>query len=81
MTVEHAFNLAMADLRNQGFSFRGKDIAAIAAFEVFSSQASSKQFDPRFKVDGPKYAKVVILRAYMVAAQGGAECRSTPCAK
>lgn len=69
MTVQDAFLAGLELVRSLGIPAGGKDIAVIAAHNVFSGRAADKQGDPRFSVAGPAYARNLILNAYAIGGE------------
>jgi hypothetical protein len=64
MDVESAFKAGLALVREAGLPARSGDIQVLAAYSVFVKAARGLEADPRFRTDGPVYAKRLILVAY-----------------
>jgi hypothetical protein len=62
--IQEAFLAGLDLVRQAGFPAKGNHVQVIAASRVFETAARGKEHDERFPVEGPQYAKRLILLAY-----------------
>lgn len=63
VTIDEAFLAGLDLVRRAGLAVRGTDIRVLAAERVFTAHAAPVRRDPRFSIEGPQYAKQLILEA------------------